>query len=124
MTAHMVQRLVTELHGDEIITLEHGLLEKKIAAKDFRLYVGGDTAVPALRLEAGANAQKISDLPNSDGPMAVGDVLTGLHNGSNVNFTLSQVVAPLVDVIAKLVVRCENIERLLQAQASKTSVDE
>jgi hypothetical protein len=105
---------VEELNGDEIITVQHGFLEKKITARDFRLYVGGDMAVPALRLEAGANARKISDLPNAEAPMGAGDVITGLHNGANVNFTLSQVVAPLVDVIAQLVVRCENIERLLK----------
>ena len=114
MTAHSVQRLVTELNGDELVTVEHGFMEKKIAARDFRFYVGGDAAVPALRLEAGANARKMSELPNAEKPMGLGDVITGLQNGSNVNFSPTQIVAPLVEAIKELIVRCDRIERLLQ----------
>ena len=113
MTREIGRRIVTELTGEELFAFEHGL-EKQITAKDLRAYLGGDIAVPAFRLEAGANARKISELPNAGSAMGRDDVITGLQNGQNVNFTPAQILLPLIEIIKELAVRCENIETLLK----------
>jgi hypothetical protein len=95
-------RIVTGLAGDELFSFEYGG-ERWISAKDLRAYVGGDTAVPAFRLEAGARAQRISDLPNALGPMGAGDVVTGLQGGQNVNYSRAQLLAPLVELVRDIV---------------------
>jgi hypothetical protein len=102
-------RIVTSLAGDELFSFEYGG-ERWISAKDFRAYVGGDTAVPAFRLEAGARAQRVSDLPNAEGPMGAGDVVTGLQAGRNVNYSRAQLLAPLVELVRDII-----DERILEA---------
>jgi hypothetical protein len=118
MTREIGRRIATELTGNELFAFEHGL-ERLITARDLKSYVGGDTAVPAIRCEAGANARRISDFPNAQTAMGAADRITGLQNGENVNFTPAQIVAPLVDAMTALLVRCENIERLLQQREPK-----
>ena len=94
--------IVTELNGEEFFALEYGN-ERWISAADLRAYCGGDTAVPTIRCEAGANARKVSDFANAEGPMASDDRLTGLQGGNNVNFSRAQVLAPLVESLRELV---------------------
>jgi hypothetical protein len=113
MTRELGRRIVTDLTGEEMFAFEYGG-EKHISAKDLRSYLRGDIAVPAFRLEAGANSRKISDLPNAETAMGSGDRITGLQDGANVNFSMAHIVAPLVESIRDLAVRCENIERLLK----------
>ena len=113
MTRHIGSRIATELTGDELFSFEFGL-EKQITARDLRAYLGGDIAVPAFRMEAGANSRKISDLPNAEHPMGTGDLIPGLQNKENVNFSRAQILAPLVTLIVELQERCERLENLLQ----------
>jgi hypothetical protein len=102
MTREIGRRIVTELTGDELFAFEHGP-EKQITARDLRAYVGGDTAVPAFRLEAGANARKISELPNAGHAMGAGDIITGVQDGQNVNFSIDQILAPLLEKLEILI---------------------
>lgn len=113
MTREIGRRIATELTGDELFAFEHGL-EKQITARDLRSYVGGDIAVPAFRLELGAKARKISELPNASAALSAGDLITGLQNGQNVNFSPTQILAPLVEAMKELLIRCENIENLIK----------
>jgi hypothetical protein len=94
--------IVTGLHGNELFSFEYGG-EKWVSANDLRAFVGGDAAVPAFRLEAGARAQRVSDLPNAEGPMGAGDVVTGLQAGKNVNFNRAQLCAALLDVLTGII---------------------
>jgi hypothetical protein len=104
-------RIVTSLAGDELFSFEYGG-ERWISAKDLRTYLGGDTSVPSFFLEAGARAQRVSDLPNAEGPMGAGDLLTGLQAGRNVNFNRAQLLASLLDVLTGVI-----DERIVEALA-------
>jgi hypothetical protein len=101
MTAPVIYNIgthrVTEITGDEIFTCRAGSQrDKEILASDLRKYMGGDVAVPNLRLERGANAQRISDLPNAEFDFREGDSLTGLQDRFNVNFSRMQILRSLL----------------------------
>ena len=100
MTAKVIYNIgthrVTEITGDEVFSCRAGSQrDKEITAADLRHYMGGDVAVPNLRLERGARAQRISDLPNAEFDLLDGALLTGLQNGTNVNFSYDQIIGRL-----------------------------
>jgi hypothetical protein len=101
MTARAIYNIgthrVTKIDGDEIFTCRAGSQrDKEITAADLRHYFGGDVAVPNIRLERGANAQRVSDFPNAEFDFRDGDSLTGLQAGANVNFSRMQVLRSLL----------------------------
>ena len=64
--------------------------------------MGGDVAVPNLRLEAGAAARRISDLPNAEFEVGNREILTGLQNCQNVNFSRLQILRSLLEAMSSL----------------------
>jgi hypothetical protein len=101
MTAKVIYNIgthrVDRIDGDEIFVCRAGSQQdKEIKASDLRHYMGGDVAVPNLRLERGASAQRVSDLPNAEFDFREGDRLTGLQEGVNVNFSRMQILRSLL----------------------------
>ena len=110
MTAPVIYNIgthrVEEITGDEIFSCRAGSQrDKEIKASDLRKYMGGDVAVPNLRLERGASAQRISDLPNAEFDFREGDRLTGLQDDFNVNFSRMQILRSLLVSIGNVLDR-------------------
>lgn len=110
MTAKVIYNIgthrVTKIEGDEIFSCRAGSQrDKEITAADLRHYMGGDVAVPNLRLERGADAQRVSDLPNAEFDFRDGDCLTGLQDGFNVNFSRMQILRSLLVSIGNVLDR-------------------
>ena len=93
--------LVTKINGEEIFTFESGRQEAKIRARDLVPFFGGDIAAPAIMPERGAHTVKISAFPNAGSNIGPNDIVTGLQNGLNVNFSFEQIVAGVLSAIAK-----------------------
>jgi hypothetical protein len=107
MTAKVIHNigshLVDEITGDEVFSCHAGSQrDKLITAEKLRHYFGGDVAVPNVRLERGAHATKLSELPNAEYEMLDRDSVTGLQEGKNVNFSRMQILAPLVKLIGSM----------------------
>jgi hypothetical protein len=107
MTAKVIHNIgsyvVEDMIGDEVFSCRSGSQrDKQISADKLRNYFGGDIAAPNLRLEAGAHATKLSDLPNAEFEMQDGDIVTGLQGKKNVNFSRMQLLAPLIKIIGAM----------------------
>jgi hypothetical protein len=107
MTAKVIHNigshLVDHITGDEVFSCHAGSQrDKQIRAADLRHYFGGDIASPNMRLERGAHATKLSELPNAEYEMLDRDTVTGLQEGKNVNFSRMQLLAPLVKLIGAM----------------------
>ena len=101
MPSHRFQ-IVSKLRGDEIFTFIIGnQTELNITAADLRAYCGGDVAAASIRPERGAHSVKVSHFPNAEFNMRPGDIITGLQNELNVNFSFEQIVAGVAVAIAK-----------------------
>ena len=101
MPSHRHQ-IVSKLRGDEVFTfLIANETELHISAADLKTYCGGDIGSPAIMPERGGHKTKMSDFPNAEFNMRPGDIVTGLQNGANVNFSYEQIVAGVVAGIAK-----------------------
>jgi hypothetical protein len=107
MTAKVIYNigthLVEEITGDEVFSCRAGSQrDKEITAENLRHYFGGDIAAPSLRLERGAHATKVSELPNAEYEVRDGDLVTGLQDGKNVNFSRMQLLAPLIKIVGAM----------------------
>ncbi len=107
MTAKVIYNigthLVDHITGDEVFSCRAGSQrDKEITAEKLRAYFGGDIAAPNLRTERGAHATKLSDLPNAEFEMRDGDLVTGLQDKKNVNFSRMQLLAPLIKIIGSM----------------------
>jgi hypothetical protein len=87
------KKLVTALSGDELFVFEgKSGIDQYITAANLKIFVGGDIAAPSIRPERGAHSTKLSDFPNAANSISEIDKVTGLQNGTNVNFSLEQIV--------------------------------
>ena len=94
------------LTGNELIPFETGgEPENRISARDLKHYVGGDLSAPSIRPERGAHSTAISEFPNAEFNLQPGDIVTGLHDGLNVNFSFDQIVAGVLAAIAQKTVK-------------------
>jgi hypothetical protein len=107
MTARVIYNIgthvVERLEGDEVFVCRSGETDRqgdhggKLAAL-FR-WRRCRTEYPS---RGGAHAAVLSELPNAEFEMHEGDLVTGLRNGNNVNFSRMQIAAPLVKAIAAM----------------------
>ncbi len=109
MTARVIHNIgthiVEEITGDEVFSCRAGSQrDKEITAEKLRHYFGGDIAAPNLRTELGAHATKLSELANAEFAMRDGDLVTGLQDGKNVNFSRMQILKPLLESISAMLV--------------------
>jgi hypothetical protein len=94
------RHIVKKLTGAELFSFDTGSQrETQITADDLKSYVGGDIAAPAIMPERGARRIKISQFPNAEFNMRPGDVVTGLQNGVNVNFSFEQIMAGVLAAV-------------------------
>jgi hypothetical protein len=107
MSARVIHNIgshpVDEITGDEVFSCRAGSQrDKEITAEKLRHYFGGDIAAPNLRTERGAHATKLSELPNAEYEIRDGDLVTGLQDSKNVNFSRMQLLAPLIKIVGAM----------------------